>query len=322
MRALEEIWIALRVVFDLIFTEYTEVIAKLTSVRGDGRTTEMELCLRGFRKLFVWGIIAPFVVFVAGVILDFNWLISIATIIWSIGILVLALLAAPLPILLDAAGKIIGKSPKILKRYYDLVLVVLAAELSLAIFATIVPIRNNPSAIPIVIIASILLGIFALLGIKNLFTKKLMVALTSIIFVFYTLSFFLPQTFKTFKEARVEMDEKMAAIVKGERPLFAPKPAPHVPSYQRIARKDFIGLGFGGLETKIHTGWTTPDFVRKGDKVKFIIPEWGFIEASDGKKKVRYPGPLVEIQALEAIGSINFRASKGAEGEVELWGIR
>lgn len=101
-----------------------------------------------------------------------------------------------------------------------------------------------------------------------------------------------------------------------------PKPAPYVPSYQRIASGEFIGKGFG-KDDKIHTSWKTPDITRMGDRVKYQIPENVYLELPDGRGNwVKYSGPRVDVHITTDIGELIFKAPQGAEVYVELWGIR
>lgn len=102
----------------------------------------------------------------------------------------------------------------------------------------------------------------------------------------------------------------------------SPKPAPYVPSYQRIARGEFVGKGLS-QDDKIKTGWMTPETVRKGDKIRFQFSKDTYIEVINSKgEKIRHEGPEQDLYFSSDFGQITFWASKGADVYVELWGMR
>jgi hypothetical protein len=95
------------------------------------------------------------------------------------------------------------------------------------------------------------------------------------------------------------------------------------PHFQKVVSKTFIGLGFdNGDESVIHTQWVAPEFVQKGDKVKYRIPYRAYIEIPSTVGWERREGPEAEVYVLGTMGELTFRAPKGVEVYVELWGIR
>ncbi|MFH0819851.1 MAG: hypothetical protein V1892_02355 [bacterium] len=100
------------------------------------------------------------------------------------------------------------------------------------------------------------------------------------------------------------------------------KLAPYVPSYQLIARGEFVGRGFS-KDAKIKTGWMTPETVRKGDKIRYQFSKDAYLEVINSKGgKIRHEGPEQDLYFSTDFGQITFWASKGAEVYVELWGVR
>lgn len=101
-----------------------------------------------------------------------------------------------------------------------------------------------------------------------------------------------------------------------------PKPALYVPSYQLIARGEFVGKGLS-QDDKIKTGWMTPETVCKGDKIRYQFPKDTYIEVINSKgDKIRHKGPGQDLYFSTDFGQITFWASKGTDVYVELWGIR
>lgn len=327
------IWRTLRMLIDIFLSGVADVTQIITGVRGLDRT-EAQVYLAGLRRLALICLFVPLPILGIGIIKGSGTIVALVGIFWAVCTLLLSALGGILPFLIEvlrkiAAGLPIEKLKKVAdglegvgQRYVRFVQWVLLTELVFTLLVAVFPIQNNLKALPIMAIGAAVLGILTLLGEKAVITKKLIRVFATIVLVGFTFSFFLPQSFKGLEVARGKTDEKISGIVSGERPLFPPKPAPYVPSYQLIARGEFVGKGFSQND-KIKTGWMTPETVRKGDKIRYQFPKDAYLEVINSKgDKIRHEGPQQDLYFSTDFGQITFWASKGADVYVELWGIR
>ena len=328
-----ELWRTLHLLIDTLLSGVADVTQIITRVQGLNKT-EIQVYLAGLRRLTLICLFAPLPILGIGIIEGSGTIVALVGIFWAVCLLLLSALGGILPLLIEVLRKIVAGLPieKLKKvadgldgvgrRYVRLVQWALLTELVFTLLAAVFPIQNNLKALPIMVIGAAVLGVLALLGEKTFITKKLVRGFATIVLVGFTFSFFFPQIFKSLEVARVKTDEKVAAVVKGEKPLFSPKPAPYVPSYQLIARGEFVGKGFN-QDNKIKTGWMTPETVRKGDKIRYELPKDAYIEVINSKgDKIRHEGPEQDLYFSTEFGQITFWASKGVDVYVELWGVR
>jgi len=336
-----ELWITLQLLIDTLLSGVADVTQIITRVQGLNRT-EVQVYLAGLQRLALVCIFLPVPILIIGIVGGLGWLVALVGIFWAVCTLLLSALGGILPILIEVLRKIVAGLPieKLKKvadglegvgqRYIHLVQAILLTELVFTLLVAVIPIQNNLTALPVLAISGAILGVLALMGMKTLITKKLIRGFATIVLVGFTLSFFFPQSFKTFEKTRVKMDdaiqEKGAAkgsliIIKDFLWKSPPKLAPYVPSYQRIASKDFIGKGFGGKDSILWTGWLIPETARQGDVVKYKLPKGAYIELPNQGSWYKYDDPEVKVNVLSSMGEINLKASKNSEIYVELWGI-
>jgi hypothetical protein len=111
-------------------------------------------------------------------------------------------LSTPLGLIVESlAGGIKGSG----ERYIKLMSTVLVTELFMALFVSVVPIRNNLAALPVIIVASLILS---LLGKPK---TGFMTGAAGILLVLFTLSFFFPNSFKVIRRIPVKVDKVAAA---------------------------------------------------------------------------------------------------------------
>lgn len=328
-----ELWGALKLLIDTLLSGVADVTQIITRVHGLNRT-EIQVYIAGLRRLTLICLFAPLPILGIGIIEGSGTIVALVGIFWAVCTLLLSALSGILPLLIEVLRKIAAGLPieelrkvtdglkGVGRHYVRLVQWALLTELVFTLLAAVFPIQNNLKALPIMVIGAAVLGVLALLGEKTFITKKLIRVFATIVLVGFTVSFFLPQSFKSLEAARVKTDEKISGIVSGERSLFPPKPAPYVPTFQLIARGEFVGKGFN-QDNKIKTGWMTPETVRKGDKIRYEFPKDAYIEVINSKgDKIRHGGPEQDLYFSTEFGQITFWASKGADVYMELWGVR
>lgn len=166
--------------------------------------------LKALFKLVLYCSLFPLPILALGMVSKIGWLVAIVGIFWALCTLILLVLATPVGFLIEV---ILGGIKGIGTRYVRFSLSVLLIELLFSLFVSVVPIHNNPAAIPIVILASAALGILGALGIETPMSQRVIAILVTTIFIIFTFSFFFPQTFKTFTDKGKELDSIMSGQV-------------------------------------------------------------------------------------------------------------
>lgn len=198
---------------DSALTDATDITRKLALIGKPEDETRISIYLRSIRRLALVVIFFPVPILIFGIVGDLEWIIALVGIFWGLVTLILLGLASPLGILLE----ILLRGPKGSGgRYVNLSLGILLAELTFTLFRAVVPIKNNPAAIPIVAVSAAILGILGAIGVKTLFTKRMVGTVATLIFVTFTLSFFFPESFNVLRGMREKMDKGIAATLRGE----------------------------------------------------------------------------------------------------------
>jgi len=152
--------------------------------------------LKALTRLVMSCAVFPIPILIIGILGSLGWLVAIVGIFWTLWSFLLLALATPIGMLLEF---ILGGFKGIADRYVKFSLGVFLVELLFTLFISVVPIQNNPSAIPIVIIASAILGIIAARGVQTPFSQKFISVIVTLIFIVFTLSFFFPKSFESVK---------------------------------------------------------------------------------------------------------------------------
>lgn len=133
-------------------------------------------------------VLSPIPFLIIGIVGDWKWLIALTGIWWALWTFLLLLIVSPIGILVE--------------RYIKLVTGILLIELCISLFASIIPLKANLAMFPLLIVAAIILGFLN----AWLFSRKLITALVSIIFIALILSFYFPTTFETLGEKISDID--------------------------------------------------------------------------------------------------------------------
>jgi hypothetical protein len=166
-----------------------------------------QVYIKGLARLVISCVIIPIPILFFGIFANLGWLVATIGIFWTLWTLLILVLTAPIGMLLEF---ILGGIKGIAERYVKFSLGVFLVELLFTLFVSVVPIQNNLSAIPIVIIASAILGVIATQGAQTPITKKFISILVTIVLIIFTLSFFFPRTFESFKKWGQSLDLKMS----------------------------------------------------------------------------------------------------------------
>lgn len=221
------------------------------------------LYIKGLIWLLMIAIISPIPFLAIGIIGDYRWLIALTGLWWAFWFFLLSLAASPIGILIEGlTGGIEGSG----QRYVKWVSGILLVGLCISLFASIIPIKENPAMLPGMIVAALILGIINVW----LFTRKVITPLVSIIFIALILSFYFPTTFKILGEKISGIDISMA------------EPERLYPTYESIEKGEFKFFGPDGKAKVWH--YRTKDgrfelFNRKGphpnykEELKPITPD-------------------------------------------------
>lgn len=99
--------------------------------------------------------------------------------------------------------------------YLRMIAGLLLWELIICVYLSFVPIWTNPTAVPkIALLAAVLALTGVVWGLKGLITKRLIVGIVGMLFIIFTISFFIPKTSQAVKEKGGKWDEKIAGWVK------------------------------------------------------------------------------------------------------------
>jgi hypothetical protein len=193
------------------------------------------LYIKGLLSVAAIGIVIPLPFVVIGIIGDWRWMIALAGIWWAVWTLLLLLMASPIGILVEIlTGSLKGSGQRYIKPVSSLFLVLLCISL----YGAIVPIKEDVSKLPFVIVASIILGILN----TWIFSRKVISFIVTVVFIILTLSFYFPTTFHTLLYKISDIDVSSSelqrlhitdeSIKKGEVKFFRSDGNPRVWYYQ------------------------------------------------------------------------------------------
>ncbi|MEK7146666.1 MAG: hypothetical protein AAB772_00230 [Patescibacteria group bacterium] len=167
----------------------------------------------GDLKRLAWiAVLGPILILIIGILTNSTALTVSVGIIWGIVTLLLLIIASPLVLLLETIS---GGEKGSGKRYVELITSVIFAESLFVFFISIIPIENNLSVLPLMVVAAIIVFIAG----KFSFMRKIMVMTAAIVLVFLVFSLFYPQSaeFKKNQYFGHQADQKLLAVMKGEK---------------------------------------------------------------------------------------------------------
>lgn len=187
--------------------------------------------IKGLLMLALITFIFPLFVLILGIIGDWRWLRASAGILYALLAFLLSLMASPIGILIESlTGGIKGSG----QRYIKWASGVIVTGLCVSLFTSIIPVKANLPMFFILIVASLILGILN----AWIFSRKVITALVSIIFIALILSFYFPITFETLGEKISEIDVSTGeperiyitqnSLERGEIKFFRPDGKPRV----------------------------------------------------------------------------------------------
>jgi len=169
---------------------------KLAMEDSPTNRTRLDVFVGALKKLLWVTLSYPVVIVILGIATDKSWLLLVATLIWGLATISLALISEPLAIFMEKAI-----SPKqnlgiIFGKYIKIAVGLLTAETLLSLCLAIFPVKNNLGALPIFLLASITLGYLWALGAKTLVTKDTLARWMAVVITICAISFFLPRPAK------------------------------------------------------------------------------------------------------------------------------
>lgn len=166
---------------------------------------------RRTQRLALVIIIVPIIIFIAGIFFHSRPTIAIAgllsTIFWGAILLAFASIAE----LLSVVYRELRGSETRGRIYIQAVATVLLGEMIVVGYAILVPVWNNPGAIPIVAMIAIILATMLVVWEMQLKVFRQIAFWVAIVaFVFFTASFFLPNTFSVIEKKAPKIDQYFA----------------------------------------------------------------------------------------------------------------
>ncbi len=172
--------------------DFVDMARKLAFIKKPQERSVWSVYLQALLRYALAITIAPMVLLAIGIATDWNWLIGIVGVFWSICTILIFVIAAPVGVLIE----MIADYPSGFgKNYVHTVGKVLAMETAFAFGAMIVPVGNNPNILPVAIVAVILLAWFSWSGsqvIKGKKPNKLATKLVGSVLTITILAFFFP----------------------------------------------------------------------------------------------------------------------------------
>lgn len=176
---------------------------------------------RRTQRLALVIIIIPIIVFIVGIFFHSRPTIAIAgllaTIFWGAILLSFASIAE---LIAAAYREVRGLSGEVLGRIYiKAVATILLGEMLVVGYTILVPVWNNPGAIPIVAMMAILLAtMIAVWKMQYNVFHKIAFWIAVAAFVFFTASFFLPGTFSVLENRVPAIDQNLSDWMNGDNP--------------------------------------------------------------------------------------------------------
>lgn len=169
--------------------------------------------LRRTRRVMIAVLAIPLFLLVIGVIFHSRSIIAIAGIIATIGWgIILFAFAALLEFATVIYREIKGTGAETRGRIYlQAVATIMLGEMLVVGYAVIVPLWNNPGAIPIVAMFAILLAtMITVWEMKYNVFRQIAFWIAVVAFIFFTMSFFLPNTFSVLEKRSPEVDIQLS----------------------------------------------------------------------------------------------------------------
>lgn len=233
----------------------------------------------------------PLIPALIGLAGGWHWLISAAGLMWGFFALLLFILAAPLGILINLILEGLGfqkRSPKAGQRYTSFVGSILLFGMFFALMIALVPWRENPKLIPLLLLASAILAVGGTAwGTAGILGKKTVIFTTSIVLVVLITSLFFPTSFTEINSARQELDSRFAEMLRGK--LVS---GTNLPVCAETEETHIITASNPRVEIPIWeycwSGWID---IQTNQKVNFRFyqqPEVGFLEVyfMDGSRRL------------------------------------
>jgi len=301
-------------ILDLFYTTWlgVEYLAGITAPRA----------MQYLQILFWLGIIGvclPTIPALIGLIANWGWLVAFSGLLWGFLALLLFILAAPLGILINSLFAVIGlqtRSPNAGRRYVIYTGSILLFGMFFALMASILPWRNNPTALPLILLGAAILavsgGIFGTAGILG---RKIVILLTSIILVLGITSLFFPKSFAEMSSAKDKIDYFLANTISGKIVSGT-----NYPVCAETERATIVTLKNSRVEIPIYpdcfSGWISIQSEKKVNFRFYKQPENGFLEIFfvDGSRRIVHENQRVW---LGHIPHLEFRV-RGTQGKIVL----
>ncbi|MEK7542911.1 MAG: hypothetical protein AAB503_01215 [Patescibacteria group bacterium] len=172
--------------WDEASVDFVDLTRKLAFVGKPNGRSVGHVYLISLLRLGIAFVVIPIVILLFEITIGKGWIVLIGRTLWVVCTVFLALAMFPIGVLVTA---LLGKPKDSVKKYVNLIGSVLLFELSFALFVIIIPIQNNPDAIPVFLLAA---AIITLAG----YSAKLVIGLVKttawLVLLVSLLSFFIP----------------------------------------------------------------------------------------------------------------------------------
>jgi len=234
-------------------------------------------------------VVAPAIPALIGLVGGWGWLVALAGLLWGISALLLFIFAAPLGILINGVLGVLGlqaTAPRAGRRYVIYTGSILLFGMFAALMAAILPWRNNPAVIPLILLAAAILAVAgAVWGTGGILGRGMVIFVTSLVLVALVTSLIFPRTFSAISSARSGVDQYLADVISGRDSAGLPICAETAETHHLTIENPRISFA---VHPDCWSGWVS---IRTSQKSSFRFykePVGGFLEVHfwDGTRRL------------------------------------
>lgn len=265
--------------------------------------------------LAILAIVIPAIPALIGLISGWQWLISLAGLLWGLMALFLFLLAAPLGVFIEMLLGVVGlraRNQRAGRRYIIVTGSILLFGMFFALIANFLPWRENPAMIiPLLLAAAILAVAGAVWGTSGILERGMVIFITSLVLVTSTASFFFPKTFAEFNSVRQKIDQGLADKLSGKAVSSADFPICAETEMVRVLNNDVKKIEIP-VYPDCRSGWIDIQTRQKTNFRFYKKPEGGFLEIyfMDGSKRIIHENERVWLGDIPRL-TFRLRGTKG-----------
>lgn len=235
--------------WDFTFLGIAEMARRLSLMptpqrqRGESpNAAKARIYLAALRRLFLAAATFPIPIVAIGIVANTGWIVATVGIFWAIATILLLIAATPLAILIDFLLEVVGTgipanpahwlatitgaAHRAGTRWVKTAQTVLLTELAFSMFAAVLPLHNNPAAIPVIFVIAAVVGLMGSATGGNNRGRKFIATVASLLLGYYVLSLFFPKSYKKMDEVRDRVDRTVSGVMSSEKKPVVPPPPP------------------------------------------------------------------------------------------------